>query len=131
MRGNRVHDVPQGEHRIGNRHGDTRESDDPHDHAHAVAEDATEQMRLDRHAAEFTDPVLAGQSDDPKDVGAGLEQELRPRVEQNADDEEGEGRPGHHRLLTTTRRASRPSSTIGTPSRRSFSYWSGCIIAYA
>src|SRR2546421_957499 len=129
MRGDRVDDVAERQQGIGDRYRDARQADDPHDDAHDVASEPGDDMRLDGHAAELRGPVARGERDHTQYVGACLKQELRAGVEEYAGHEEGKRGPGHHRLATTTRRGSRPSSTIVTPFRLSSSYSSGCMIA--
>src|SRR5512135_125782 len=81
MRRDRVDHIAQRQHRVGDRHGDARQPEDPHHQAHDVEGDAADEMALGRHAHERPEPVVGGQGDDAEPVGAGLQQELRGGVE--------------------------------------------------
>ena len=110
----RVDDVTHRQQRVRDRYRDARESQDPDEHGEPVARDAHGEIPLGRHLHQGVGPGVARERQHAQHVRAGLEEELRARVEQHAGHQERHCRRGHCRL-TTTRRGSRASSRIGTP----------------
>ena len=95
MRGNRIDDVAEGQHRVRDGNRDARQADDPYDQADPVERNATNEMRFDRHAAQLASPVVARERNHAEDVGPGLEQQLRRGIQRDAGEQEGECGPGH------------------------------------
>src|SRR6185437_14149503 len=96
MRGNRVDDIAERQHRVRDGHRHARKSDDPYDQADAIEGHAGDEVAFACHAGQRRSPVVGGQRDDAEPVRDRLQQQLRGGVQQHAGDEEQEGVEGHH-----------------------------------
>src|SRR5256885_9598944 len=109
----RVQDVSDGKHRIGDRDLDARQAQDPDDEAHHVAGNSARDVRLERELHAHGDDVLRAELEMAHGVGTGLEEQLRRGVEQYSREDESPARRVHG-FLTITRRGSLATMRTGT-----------------
>src|ERR1700687_1588823 len=76
-RGNRVHDIAYREHRVSNTHGNARKRKEPHHHAHHVAGEPGEDVRIRDELSTHRHQVIDGKGEFAHPVGAGFEEQLR------------------------------------------------------
>jgi hypothetical protein len=82
--------IAQRQHRVGDRHIDARQRNDPQHHRQHVAGQAADDGQLGRDPQADAEQIAQGQVDFADIAGAGLEQQLRHRVEQHAENNEAE-----------------------------------------
>lgn len=82
--GDRVQDIAERKHRVGDAHVDARKAHHPDDEAHQVAEDAAQYVRLEREAQRDRANVLRDELESPDGVGAGFQQQLRSGIQHHA-----------------------------------------------
>ena len=111
--GDRVDDVAHREHRVGDRHRHPRQSHDPDGDADDVAREPARDVRLEGELHADGQDVLRAELELADRVGAGLEEQLRRGVQQDAGHEQREG-DRVHGFLTITRRGSAATIRIGT-----------------
>src|SRR5262245_23292848 len=114
----RVDDVADREHRVGDAHLDARQRHDPDHDADDIAGETAEDVRLGRQLEADRHRVRGAEFEAAHRVGPGLEQELRRRVEQHTGEKQEKARYAHG-FLTITRRGSDATTFIGRPRRSS------------